>query len=214
MRAGFTIIEILVASVIGTFVAVVAVGMLQAVSISSERAQAYVDGASELGYAADLIRDDLRNMHRRIDTERGTIIWQPGQDVPGGSLSFYTVSLTRAREHLPESDVYQVEYSLRPDGEQAVLSRRVWPNPNEYYEPGGILSVIARDVVAFEVEFYDGSQWHDQWDPADAEMPAMMSVMLAGDSGSASVRQESFIVKLPRMAEDQNQSQPQQMNRR
>ncbi len=52
---GFTLVEIMVASIIGAFIAVVAVGTLRAVSDGSQMVNATIDRAAEVRFASKKI---------------------------------------------------------------------------------------------------------------------------------------------------------------
>jgi len=78
-------------------------------------------------------------------------------------LVFYTVSRAKARSDQAEGDIYEVEYYLMKDEDKSRLMRRLWPNPNEEDEPGGILSVIAEDIDVFQVRYFDGEEWSEEW---------------------------------------------------
>lgn len=196
-KTGFTLIEILVASIIGTFVAVIAVGALRAAAVSAQMVDENIETASELRFAADKIAFDLVNFYRDKDIKntKFTGTFEEMSDEFVNRLVFYTVSRTKARANQPESDVYEVEYFLAKEEEKSFLMRRVWPNPDRESEPGGILTVLAENIDIFEVRYFDGKQWHDEW-PADRErMPAMVEVSLAAKGPDQSdFTIESFVV--------------------
>ena len=65
----FTLIEMLVASVIGAFIAIVAVSSLKAVTSARETVDDGIAVSDELRFATDMIRKDLCNIYRDTDTE-------------------------------------------------------------------------------------------------------------------------------------------------
>lgn len=196
-KAAFTLIEILVASIIGTFVAVIAVGALRAAAVSAQMVDENIETASEIRFAAGKIALDLVNLYRDKDIKNikftGTIEEVSGDFV--NRLVFYTVSRTKARANQPESDVYEVEYFLVKEEEKSFLMRRVWPNPDREAEPGGILTVLAENIDIFEVRYFDGKQWQDEWDLERKTIPAMVEVTLAAKGPEQTeFTIESFIV--------------------
>jgi type II secretion system protein J len=150
--SGFTLVEALVASVIGGFVAVIAVTTLRTMSVSAEIVNANANAAAEVRFAASLIARDLQNLYRNEDLEEmlffGTSEGSTARAVTG--LTFYTVGRAKARYDQPEGDVYEVEYSFGHD-EESALMRRWWPNPDKEAEPGGIVAPIAEDIDVFAV---------------------------------------------------------------
>jgi len=184
-RRGFTLVEVLVASTIGAFIALVAVGALNAVSTSAELVDKSLSASAEVRFASKMISRDLENLYRDKDVSKmklcGMIVAPEG----GGQysdLTFYTVGRTQARQGQPEGDVYEVEYLLKKKDDKSVLMRRLWPNPDKDAEPGGVLTVIAEDIEVFQVRFFDGEEWQTEW-PEDMEAIAgMVEISIVGSA--------------------------------
>jgi prepilin-type N-terminal cleavage/methylation domain-containing protein len=138
-RTGFTLVEILLASTIGAFVALVAVGALKAVSVGTEMLDSNIDTAAEVRFAAKTIATDLVNLYRDSDLTNTKFVGAVDvmDDIMVSSLTLYTVSRTKARADQPEADVYEVEYFLVKEEDQSLLMKRVWPNPDKDVQPGG-----------------------------------------------------------------------------
>jgi hypothetical protein len=102
--------------------------------------------------------------------------------VPDDSLTFYTVTDRPARFDQPESDIYEIAFVVIRDAEtgEGALWRRKDPGVDDEMEDGGILTEIAHDVVALNVEYFDGLDWLDTWLPEEAiGMPASVRVTIA-----------------------------------
>jgi len=200
---GFTLVEVLVASTIGTFIALVAVATLRTVTASSEMVDYNINAAAEVRFAANMIARDLVNLYRDENIENTKFIGTvevSGQDSIS-YLVFYTLSRARARIGQPEGDIYEVEYCLVKDEEKSALMRRLWPNPNEEAEPGGILTIIAEDIDVFEVRFFDGEEWSHEWPEEMEVLPQLVEVTIVGklpDRGEPTM--ESFVVNFVRSA--------------
>lgn len=194
--SGFTLIEFLVASIIGVFIAIVAVGTLKAVSLSSEMINKNIDSASELRFGAKTIENDLVNFFRsNFENTKFQIDINESETSQSGRLIFYTVSRNKVRINEPEGDVYEVEYYLLSDEDKGMLFRRAWPNPDKESQPGGVLSVIAEDVDFFQVRAFDGENWQSEWGEEDTKMPELVEIVIAkGSQYSKDVVYESFIV--------------------
>ena len=106
---GFTLLEILVASVIGAFVAVVAVGSLRAITESREKIDANLAASSELRFAANMIQNDLHNLYRDKVSQNIKLLAEQEETRSGGTtvLTFYAVNRKKARFHLAEGDVWR-----------------------------------------------------------------------------------------------------------
>jgi len=76
----------------------------------------------------------------------------------------------------------------------------LWPNPDPNDEnPGGILTVIAEDIEFFQVRFFDGQEWADEW-PEEMEVtPQLVEVNIVSKPPSrGSPAMESIMVNLVR----------------
>ena len=213
-RSGFTLVEVLVATTIGAFIALVAVATLKAVTASAEIVDSSVSTAAELRFASRTISRDLVNMYRPKN-KNDTRIFGLAEDAGGANNSymvFYAMSRTKARRQEPEGDVYEVEYYLLAEEERSVLMRRFWPNPtkDEEVEPGGILTEIAENIDVFEVRYFDGEEWSYEW-PEDMEiLPLLIEVSLvASPEKSGQPIMETLFVNLSKsmgsMEEDDEQ---------
>ena len=201
-RTGFTLVEVLVASTIGVFIAMVSVGALRAIMASAEMVDSNINAAAEVRFAAHMIARDLQNLYNDDDIENtkfiGTV--EPlEQDNYTSYLIFYTTGRTKARIDQPEGDLYEVEYYLMQEGETSSLMRRLWPNPHEELEPGGILTVIAEDIAAFEVQYFDGEEWSEEWPEEMQALPDLVSIsIVARQPDRSNPPSESIIVNLAR----------------
>ena len=213
VHSGFTLTEVLVASTISVFVAMVAVGALKTVTDSARIVNETGETTAELAFAARLLAQDLRNLYRDADPRNMRLVGasQGSDDAPTAFLRFYTVGRAPARIGHPESDVYEVEYILKqidaPEsglGEEpggSLLLRRLWPNPDVDRSPGGTLVPIAEGIDVFDLRFFDGQQWVDDWPEELEAIPQLVEVTLAtlGAEGSTPTM-ESFTVSFARMA--------------
>ena len=198
---GFTLVEVVAASVIGAFIALVAVGTLRSITAGTDRIDNVVRAAAEVRFARDMIYRDLLNLYRDSEMERMRLIGETAGSVDGffSWLTFYTVGRSKARFEQPEGDVYEVEYYLSRDGARSELMRRLWPNPEKDVEPGGILTVIAEDIEFFEVRFFDGEEWQEEWPEEMQSIPHLVEVALgARQEGGQDIAVETFIVNFVR----------------
>lgn len=179
-RRAFTLVEVLVASTIASFVTVVAMGTLHALSQSASRIQAHTDTVSELRYAAAVLSRDLSCLYTDQDANSRKLLYTDAGDSMGVSmLTFYTIGHNQVRAGRPESDLYEVEYYISQTEERSVLMRRVWPHPDKEAEPGGMLSVLADGMGLFQVRFYDGTEWFSEWTEEQRQLPKVIEVALA-----------------------------------
>jgi type II secretion system protein J len=200
-KSGFTLVEVLLASMIGAFVALVAVGTLRAISSSSEMMENNISTSSEARFAAKMVARDLMNLYRDNDLRKTKLVGLAKETGQGlvSCLSFYAVGRTKARIEEPEGDVYEVEYYLEKKKERRALMRRLWPNPDKDAAPGGMLTAIAEDIDVFEVKYFDGERWQVEWPEEMKSLPRLIDVtIVASRQGRADMIVESFIVNFPR----------------
>ena len=191
----------MVASTIGAFISLVAVDTLKAVISSNEQVDININTASEVRFAANIIARDLTNIYRDEDYENTKLIGTV-EDLAEYSTSylvFYTVNRTKARALEPEGDMYEVEYYLVKNEEGSFLMRRLWPNPSDEFEPGGILTKIAENIELFQIRYFDGEEWYDQWLEDMETQPQIIEVIIAARPENRGIPIiESFIVNLTR----------------
>ncbi|MCP4454544.1 MAG: hypothetical protein GY809_24060 [Planctomycetes bacterium] len=179
-RTAFTLVEVLVASTIASFVTVVAMGTLHALSQSAARIQTHCDTVSELRYAVSVLSRDLSCLYTDQDAKSRKLLYTDSGDSLGATmLTFYTIGHNQVRAGQAESDLYEVEYYLSQTEKKTVLMRRIWPHPDKEAEPGGVLSVLADDMGLFQVRFYDGEAWVTEWTEEQQQLPKVIEVAMA-----------------------------------
>ncbi len=200
-KTGFTLIEVIVATTIGTFIALVSIGTLRAVTAGAQMVEANINTAAEVRFAAKTLRRDLVNMYKtgqKQDTKFIAFADDSGA-LANSYLVFYTVNRAKARALEPEGDIYEVEYYLMVEEDKSVLMRRLWPNPSEDIEPGGILSVIAEDIEIFQARFFDGTEWSDEWPEEMDTLPFLIELtIVAKQTGLRQPAMETLYVNLVR----------------
>jgi len=213
-RKGFTLVEVMVASVIGAFIALVAVGTLRTVTGTRERVESNCTCAEELRFAADTVRTDLMNLYRDTDASKTKLVGVMAE-TDGGlimDLTMRVVGAGPARPGQPEGDVYEVQYFLhkeeKDEMEKSVLMRRLCPivgMEDDIESQGGVLTAIAENIVDFSVQFFDGSEWQMEWGPEQNLLPELVEVSLAGQLGDneekAEIMVRNFIVSFPRLGQ-------------
>jgi type II secretion system protein J len=201
-KTGFTLVEVMVASTIGAFIMLVAVGTLRAITASSEKVDKNINSAAEIRFASRMLAKDFVNFYRDESMENMKLIGTHKESDDGNTsyLIFYTVSRAKARIGQPEGDIYEVEYYLTKNEDKSLLMRRMWPNPNkEETEPGGILAVIAEDIDIFEVRYFDGEEWSYEWPEEMGALPQLIEInLVAIPSTTGEPTTESIMVNLTR----------------
>jgi len=181
-KTGFTLVEVMVATTIGAFIALVMIGALKTVTAGAQMVEANINTAAEVRFASKTVRWDLINLYRpknKKDTKFIAFADDSGI-VPSSYMIFYTVNRKKARAQEVEGEIYEVEYYLMADEEKSVLMRRMWPNPHDDFEPGGILSVIAEDIEVFEARYFNGEEWSYEWPEEMGGVPMLIEINIVG----------------------------------
>jgi len=179
-RPAFTLVELMVSIVIGAMVALTAAGAMRAISRSRQKMWNMVEGAAEARFVADLLARDLDNLSRLPQTDHPKLVGliELSSDGQMGRLLLRVVGRTPGRLGEPEGDVYEVEYYTETRDEKTVLFRRIWPNPEDKDPPGGLLNVVAQDIISFEIRYFDGEDWLDEWSERMVALPELVEVNL------------------------------------
>ena len=182
-KNGFTLVEVVIASIIGSFIALVAVSALRAVTSGRTLVANNIAAADEIRYATQLIRQDLANVYR--DSE-GSAIKFVGTNAETDeemktSLTMRIVSTTNTRLSEVEGDLHDVEYFIMEEEDKSVLMRRFCPvvgTEEEDELPGGVLTAIAENIVGFELRYFDGEEWLPEWFAEQNMFPEMVEIIL------------------------------------
>ena len=178
---GFTLLEIVLSSVIGAFVALIAVATLRTVIDARSRVEKAVAAADELRLAVNVISDDMACLSRDKKYAKFIGTMAGSDDDPSSSLVMRVVSTTNARPGRAEGDLYEVEYSLLRTEERSALLRRRCPIlgiETEEESQGGILTTIAENVIDFKIQYFDGQEWAVSWPPEMAILPEIVEVTI------------------------------------
>lgn len=182
---GFTLLEMLISTVIAAFIAMVALAGLRSVTAVRGTVDRHGEAADELRIAAGQIRSDLLNVQPIGKTIR--FEGQVDQDgaVSGSRLIFRTFSGVRVRKSEPESELYEVEYFVSQSGSGKALMRRICPitgmdaETSEEKSDGGILEVLADPITSFDIGYFDGGNWSKTWSADNERPPQLVLVNLA-----------------------------------
>lgn len=180
-RSGFTLLEVILASTLTAFVAMVAVAGLRSVSTTRQTVDRAWAAADSLRYTAEKIERDLSSV------VRGQGVIFEGQAADSAmelpmSLRMRVYQTDPARRDAVESDLYEVEYTLLHSEEHVLFVRRVCPlvgvEVDREETAGGMLTVLSESIVDFQVRYFDGTEWLDEW-VTETELPRLAVITLA-----------------------------------
>lgn len=169
MRAGFSLVEVLVAVLIFAMTGAVGLALLTAALDSRDMLSARQDDITRLDTARMLLRDDLGQLAMRPtrgdDGQASATILAGSADgvlVWGGSADDELTVLALTRRGWPNpgglrprGSLQRVEYVLTADG----LVRRVTPYPDSRAETPVMDRLIVPGAETVTIEFLHGRQW-------------------------------------------------------
>ncbi len=201
-RTGFTLVEILLATIIGAMIAVAAFAVFRSVTGNRDTLEYYAKIMANGRYALNLVRDDLANFYRAEDPEM-TRLRGIKRDMEGKSadrLIIYVVSEQKVREGTQEGDVYEVEYGISEDTENGIsfLARRCGAVEDKIIgNSGGIMTRVARYIDELKFEYFDGRDWQRQWQQTDLPQRVRITLKLLDAESNRSSIEMSQEVSLP-----------------
>jgi prepilin-type N-terminal cleavage/methylation domain-containing protein len=208
---GFTLVEVMAASVITAFIAMVAVSGL--VSVTSARGQ--IDEVTivndELRFVSDSLRRDLAGFYRN----KNAMLFEGSMEETGSGifpkLRFRTICTGKARPDQPEGDLYEVEYLLTAGDEgEPWIARRQCPIVGNEEMPeetaGGMMTRLAEQLSFFQLRYFDGQQWLQEWPMELERVPMLVEISLGAvvkeKSGNETIYSKQFFINFPRNGQE------------
>lgn len=182
-RKGFTLLELVIAL---AMVAILATSLYVSIRIAfraQATAEAAVTPSRTMDLAMEFLRADFENALPQGDNLAGAMSGVTSTDARG-NLSEEVVLYTTAASPLRSSgngEIKQVELlvTTTDDSSQYVLVRRVTRNLLSALEVEPDEQIICRNVKTFDVRYFDGSDWLDDWDTSETNaLPMAVEVNL------------------------------------
>ena len=203
-QRGFTLVEMLLAVMVTTVIAVSTVVILRSSAGMRLRVNRQMAMQQDARTAIQTISTALRNAYRPLgetpllegtDAQMGSI--------PADRVRFFVVSPAPIRPGEPESDVRECEFFLNqpaPD-RPPVLMQRLDPTRNEQPDGGGIVQCVAENIIGLDLAYFDGREWKSEWPEKSNRWPVAVRIDLvaADPEGGRMVWPVSRIVNFPRI---------------
>jgi type II secretion system protein J len=172
LNAGFTLIEVLVATVIASIILLMAYASYRSIFDSIKRSIGRAEFYENVNLAIMKIDQDLSNTYFTKTNKKICFICE--SDRGNSRLDFVSVlhndfnvaGTLKTPVHM--SDVKGVGYHLREAKNTMGLYHLIKREKFNYWEDdplsGGVESVLLPNVVSLKFEFQKGNDWEDNWD--------------------------------------------------
>lgn len=182
LRSGFTLIEVLIAIIIMTVIAVISTNILQSSLSSREFTNQSLERIKKINLASNLVRRDFR---QSVNVPMKDLYGQPLKATflsPEGSKRIiFTVLVNRYSEET--SGVRRVEYLFN----ESSFIRRQYFAGNPYSSSDYSESVLFEDIDDVKISFSDGIKWVNSW-PLDEltqrSIPRLIQIQLMQNNKS------------------------------
>ena len=171
LSGGFSLIEIMVASVIASLIFLMVATAYRSVIKAIKDLTGYAEFYENVNLALLRIDRDFTNIYRASDNKLVNFIGT--LDDGRGSVNFITVDYSdfmvngNIRRPCPVSDIREVGYHLVEDGEIPGIYRLVRREQSPYdedVEHGGTKSVILENVLSVRFQYAQGNDYAEIWD--------------------------------------------------
>ncbi|MEM1097267.1 MAG: prepilin-type N-terminal cleavage/methylation domain-containing protein [Planctomycetota bacterium] len=210
-RPGFTLIELMVVVLLIGIVVAGGATMIAQAGGMRDRTENASTLQADADAALDVVVSALRNLHRlrEEDAQNGWWVFEGFDETldgrPADRLRFATVDHRPVRPGQPEGDLREAEFSLEPGGPNGLphLRRRLDPTLSQdevlLGEGGGVADRVAENVIAFDVQYFDGTLWQADWPAALQAAPSAVRVSVAVREPNPDPRREPRVVSHRRL---------------
>ncbi|RKF13193.1 type II secretion system protein GspJ [Alginatibacterium sediminis] len=178
IQHGFTLVELMVAVAIFSFLSLASYQMLQGVLNTDKQAEVHAKRLAEVNRAFVLIGRDINQLvDRRIrqNGEQHQSSFNAGlfeNDSESYGLEILRSGWSNPQAMLPRSQLQKVEYIQQQDS----LLRRHYYYADTSVGDEGRAQVILSEIESFELRFMDDGQWLEKFDSEQSKLPKALEV--------------------------------------
>lgn len=207
-RGGFTLLEILVSTMMCAILLAAVQGLLYSSLRLREKAEENIQKAQPVQQALATLKRDLAGC-----VVPGGVLAGAFQGESNGSLDqrrdrvTFSSSTGRARQDAPWGDVQKIEYSLESvpallSTNQLCLVRAVTRNLLSTFTEEPEYKVLLKGVQSLQLSYYDGETWQDSWDSESQDPPLPEAVQVRIVYAPASDKEEESALSSRRQSRD------------
>jgi len=202
-RAGFTLLELLIALVLLAMLMTALYGSYFSVVKARERAAEGMEARRELGATFDLLRREIASsLYNRNDKRLHFVVEDRDNfGKPTSNLELTTLTPVRSDRELrntgtSESGIRVVRYELIEKNKKIILARR---EQDLFFDFQAAKPYPQMEhISSFLVECYDGSKWVKSWDTAlNTKLPKLVRVTVQFDENGTT--EEFSVLSAPKV---------------
>ncbi|MCK5688271.1 prepilin-type N-terminal cleavage/methylation domain-containing protein [Myxococcota bacterium] len=185
---GFTLAEVMVAVVILSFIGTATIGVFSNVMRARDKAAEITGYYHQVRQAMLRMTREIQqayiSLHQDCEEKRTETLFIAKRSSGGMRLDFTSFSHVKLKADANESDQNELSYFVGQDPEDStktVLLRREQSRIDDEADEGGVVQVLAEDVVSLEFEFYDPKEdrWEDEWDSTSTDFKYRLPMFVA-----------------------------------
>lgn len=172
-RAGFTLLEVMIAiGIIGMIVSLI-YGSFARTAESKDMIERGNDIYHQMRWALDKMEADLSTAYLSTNSKSYSIFYGVNRDSGSGQpvdeLHFTSFNHLKFNPAARESDQCELSYFVmeNPETGELTLYRREDASPDEDNTEGGEFYELADGIILFNLRYFDGVDWLDEWDSRD-----------------------------------------------
>lgn len=176
---GFTLVELMIASIITVFVLSSLTVSLSQLNRTKETSQLRLNAHLRADLALSHLRRDVASTIRHRDLYWTRVLIREGMartawgEMERDSILVYNTHLRSLHDldFSGEGVQYETHYRVQEDETGSVLWQRRDAVPDEYPLAGGIATPIVEGIIALRIEAFDGFEWFEYWDSDERGIP-------------------------------------------
>lgn len=192
LQSGFTLLELILAMGMISMLAVSLYGTLRVAFKARESATSGIAPMRSANVALDLLGQDLESALPPTGLLAGAFLAQHLGDVQNSqdTIEFYAIGTSDSLDPPASAAFRKIDIGMvpSPDGKGYVLLRRITSNLLSPQEVTPEEEILCRHVRSFALQYYDGTQWYQDWDSTQMGdiLPVAVQVDLQIQTGTDS----------------------------
>lgn len=191
-RRGLTLVELLVALMVGVIIVFSATTSLSNMLRAKERSAATWSATSRAHATAERIAEDVASCVRDADLGLARLVIADGRqgswDRDEILLLSRSLEPVRGLDFVGEGPEFEVQHRIQDTERGSEFWRRRDPAFDDYQDAGGIAARVAEGALSLSIEATDGAEWFGAWDSDADGLPYAVRITVIARSDDGRVR--------------------------